>query len=89
MSLALDPRGSILNVISDSRGPLEGLREIPRILERKTTMENAEAFKRDLLTIGIRVADASGGCFGIGSRICREEKEAIAAIAIALRASIK
>lgn len=46
--------------------------------------DEALAFKHSLVTIGIQIAEASGGFLGFGNKISKEEGEAIAGIAVIL-----
>lgn len=58
-----------------------GLTRVRQILDQRVAMAEAEAFKKGLLTIGLRVANASGGgLFGLGARVSRSEREALALV---------
>lgn len=56
------------------------LRETADLLDQKYPWE-AETFKLSMLTMGKRVAQASGGFLGVGSKISKEEKAALVDIA--------
>lgn len=65
------------------RNPVEDLQRIAAILDAHYP-EEAEVFKRSLVAIAIKIANSSGGFLGLGSKISKDEKMAIAAIAVAL-----
>lgn len=54
------------------------------IVESKLTEEQASTFKHALLKLGFAIASASGGFLGFGSKISKQEKKALAAIAAIL-----
>lgn len=53
--------------------------------EAHLSADEALAFKRDLLSLGKTIAEASGGILGFGEKIDDREVEAIARLASALR----
>ena len=53
--------------------------------EAKLDADEAFAFKRDLLSLGKTIAEASGGILGFGEKIDDREVEAIARLAATLR----
>jgi len=65
------------------RNPVEDLQRVAAILDTHYPNE-AEVFKRTLVAIAIKIANASGGFLGMGSKISKDEKIAIAAIAVTL-----
>jgi hypothetical protein len=64
----------------DPRKVDEGLRDVVQLLDRTLSPADAKGFKIALLGIGHWVADASGGFFGLGDRVSREESQALAFI---------
>ncbi len=65
------------------RNPVEDLQRVAAILDAHYPNE-AELFKRSLVAIAIKIANSSGGFLGLGSKISKDEKIAIAAIAVTL-----
>lgn len=75
----------ILSVKGSKRSPLEDLLLIRQILDKLMPSDMAQTYKIMLLMLAKSIAEASGGFLGIfGSKISKEEKIAIAAIASAL-----
>ncbi|MET1076646.1 MAG: hypothetical protein ABWY06_01360 [Pseudomonas sp.] len=54
------------------------------IVDSRMPLPQAEAFKRALFQVGQDIAEASGGFFGFGSKISKEERLALACIAFCL-----
>ena len=65
------------------RNLMEDLQRVATVVDRYHPNE-AEAFKHGLVGIAIEVANSSGGFLGFGSKISKDEKLAIAGIAVAL-----
>lgn len=65
----------------DYIGELTALKEV---IDTKLGAEHANNFKITLLKIGKKIAESSGGFFGLGSKISKEEKTALAGIAVCL-----
>jgi hypothetical protein len=63
---------------------IEELSNLRRIIDDNFSPEDAIAFKMSLLMISKEIAEASGGFLGFGNKIRKEEKAAIAAIAMCL-----
>ena len=66
---------------------IEKLEEVKQILDAKTPASEAEAYKKWLMDIGVKVAEAAkeGGHFGFGGvRVSDPEKEALRDFAAAL-----
>jgi hypothetical protein len=63
--------------------PVEELSRVAHILDTHYPDE-ALAFKKSLLAIGIQIASSSGGFFGLGGKISKDEGAAIAGIAVIL-----
>jgi tellurite resistance protein len=63
---------------------IEELCNLRRVIDGNLSPEDAIAFKMSLLIISKEIAEASGGFFGIGNKISKEEKAAIASIALCL-----
>lgn len=61
------------------------LQEIGEILDSKLPKNYAFAFKVELFKIGKSVAEASGGFFGFGKKISKQEESALVAIATMLK----
>lgn len=57
------------------------LQEIRKVIDEHLDSESALEFKKSLIKLGYKIADASGGLFGFGSRVCKQEKEMLKAIA--------
>jgi hypothetical protein len=82
MSEMLPQLERFLNEMAE-RNPVEDLQRVAAILDTHYPSE-AEVFKRTLIAIAIKIANASGGFLGMGSKISKDEKIAIAAIAVTL-----
>lgn len=76
--------GQILSAGSDA-GKL--LSDVKSIVNSKLPADDAKLFKQSLLYIGQQVAESSGGFFGFGSKMSKEEKNALAAVAVILEAA--
>lgn len=84
-SLERDLPALIRTLGRDGRDPLTGLRQVAGVLNRKTELETAVAFKESLMEIGNRVAGASGrGRYGEEAAIGPEERQALFLIAAVL-----
>jgi hypothetical protein len=70
---------------NDSRSIDRGLSQVADILERDVPQQ-AEAFKRTMVGIGIEIAKASGPQFG--SPVSPEEEAALAGVAACLRVQL-
>ncbi len=57
---------------------------LQNIADNNLSEDEANQFKISLFRIGKNIAEASGGFFGFGSKISKEEKAALAAIALCL-----
>ena len=79
-----DLPGMLASVASSPNGYFEELGKITDIVDRKVSKEEARQFKIALLLLGKRIAEASGGFLGFGSKISKEEKVALAGIAMFL-----
>jgi tellurite resistance protein len=82
MSEMLPQMARFANEAGD-RNPVEDMERVASVLDTHFPNE-AEMFKRTLVAIAIKVASSSGGFLGMGSKISKDEKIAIAAIAITL-----
>ena len=51
------------------------------LIDENLDSESALEFKKSLIKLGYKIADASGGLFGFGSRVCKQEKAMLKAIA--------
>ncbi|GHA03212.1 hypothetical protein GCM10008090_10250 [Arenicella chitinivorans] len=60
------------------------LAQLKFIADSSLPDDQANHFKISLLLLGKKIAEASGGFFGFGSKISKEEKGALAAIAVCL-----
>lgn len=63
--------------------PVDELKRLAAVLDTCCPKE-AEAFKRELMGIAVKIAESSGGFLGFGSKVSDEEKAAIAGIGITL-----
>jgi len=63
---------------------IEELGKLKKIIDDNLSSEEANSFKISLFLVGKEIAEASGGFFGFGSKISKEEKGALAAIALCL-----
>lgn len=85
LAQATDHAAQFIEALSSGKiTPLEELESIKKIAGDRLDEEEANLFKKSLLAIGIRVAEASGGLFGFGSKISKQEKAALAALATTL-----
>jgi len=69
---------SIMNENPDYESKLN---EIRILIDENLDRESALEFKKALIKLGYKIADASGGLFGFGSRVCKQEKAMLKAIA--------
>lgn len=85
----------ITNVITDIPAMLNALlseqpdvsallRDVRQIVDTRVGSEAGEAFAHVLLSMGHDIASASGGFFGFGSKISKDEKAALAHLAVCL-----
>lgn len=68
-----------------SRGGFNFREELMRackVVDGKLSKDQASEFKRHLYAFGKDIAESSGGFFGLGSKISKEEKAALAGIAL-------
>lgn len=63
---------------------LEELGRIRGLLEERLCAEDASAYKKTLMQLGREIAEASGGFLGIGNKVSKEEKAALALLSICL-----
>ena len=70
---------------ADDRGIDGGLAEVADLLDSKVSVTDAILFKEAMLGLGLAVANASGGLFGLGSKVSAVEKKALKRVADALR----
>ncbi|OUS23722.1 hypothetical protein A9Q99_27180 [Gammaproteobacteria bacterium 45_16_T64] len=82
--LLQDLEGLTSKVFSGEMDPNDCMESIRRAVDVELNEEEALAFKLALLTIGKKIAQASGGFLGMGSKICLSEKQAMARLAAAL-----
>jgi len=68
----------------DGESVLDGLERAAEILDGKTAHREAEHFKKAMLLIAKKVAEASGGFLGFGRKVSKEEQLAMPAVARAL-----
>jgi hypothetical protein len=69
--------------MADRRSSVTGLQEAADVLDAKMSGGAADAFKRAVIGVCIETAKASGPRFG--DKVSKEEKVAIAVVAVALR----
>lgn len=74
----------ISEMATGKKNYIEELSSLKEIIDSKLAPEYANDFKITLLRIGKKIAESSGGFFGFGSKISKEEKTALAGIAICL-----
>ena len=74
----------ITEVASGETDFIQELSSLKEIVESNLTESEANDFKLSLFMLGKYIAEASGGFFGFGSKISKEEKAALAAIAVCL-----
>jgi len=73
------------DVLECRADPKNILEEITAAVDAKLSIEDAMQFKLSLLHIGKTIAESSGGILGMfGSKISKEEKQALAALTIIL-----
>ncbi|MCE2595936.1 hypothetical protein K6Y31_14070 [Motilimonas cestriensis] len=74
----------LMKLLSQEFDFMEELAALKVIVEQNLSESQANEFKVALLMMGKLIAEASGGFFGFGSKISKQEKAALAAIAICL-----
>lgn len=71
---------------ADPRAVIAGLKDVVELLDRKATQEQAESFKRTMLSIGRNISQASGGgLFSVTGKVSAAEETAFALLAMTLR----
>jgi uncharacterized tellurite resistance protein B-like protein len=70
---------------ADQRNQLKMLMDVADILEKSAPADQRDSFKRDLMSIAVHVANATGGFLGLGDKIGKDEKSALMTMAVALR----
>lgn len=76
---------AMLNVVIQEQQDISTLlRDVRRIVDARAGSEAGEAFAHVLLAMGHDIASASGGFFGFGSKISKDEKTALAHLAVYL-----
>jgi uncharacterized tellurite resistance protein B-like protein len=63
------------------------LNDLARVIDSSLDAKDAMEFKKALVKLGYKIADASGGLFGLGSRVCKQEKQMLRKIALILGVS--
>lgn len=63
---------------------IEELRRLKTVINKNLSAGDANAFKLSLILLGKEIAEASGGFLGFGSKISKDEKAALGAIALCL-----
>ena len=71
-------------LVSGELDPNQCMESIRQAVDTELSEEDALAFKLALLSIGKKIANASGGFMGMGDRICLSEKQAMARLAAVL-----
>jgi len=79
--------GEIINgIIAGGGNTIDALQQVQELVDSRFDADEAMLFKVSLLLISKEVAEASGGGFlGFGKKISKEEKMAMAAIALTLK----
>lgn len=77
----------VVGRFSSASDALTALVEIRLAIDNHHEPDSAMMLKRMLLAMGTQLASASGGFFGFGSKISKEEKAVLALIAVALGVS--
>ena len=74
-----------LSAIMDSNPDyLEKLNELRDAIDNNLAVDDALMFKQALIQLGYKIANASGGKFGFGSKVCKKEKKMLRTIALFL-----
>ncbi len=71
-------------IMNNSPDYLNKLQELKRAIDENLDASEALQFKMALIKLGYKIADASGGLFGLGSRVCKQEKKMLQTIAAVL-----
>jgi tellurite resistance protein len=74
----------LAQILSSSGDAGRTLQQVKAIAEAKLPVEEAKLFKQSLLYVGKQIAESSGGFLGFGSKISKEEKAALNAVALLL-----
>ncbi len=75
-------------IIDNNPDYFKKLQEIRIVIDKNFEEDEANHFKKALIRVGYKIADASGGFFGLGSRVCKEEKQMLKTIAHILDVTI-
>lgn len=78
--------GLLVKYGEDTRTIDVGLSDVADLLDQKADAEEANNFKKSMISVGIEVAKASGGLFG--NKMSEEENSALAVVAVKLRANL-
>lgn len=68
-------------IMNNSPDYLNKLQELKRAIDENLDASEALQFKQALIKLGYKIADASGGLFGLGSRVCKQEEQMLRTIA--------
>ncbi len=71
-------------IMNSSPDYLNKLQELKRTIDENLDASEALQFKMALIKLGYKIADASGGLFGLGSRVCKQEEKMLQTIATVL-----
>lgn len=65
----------LASIIGNNPDYLQKLKDLARVIDSSLDTNEAMEFKKALVKLGHKIADASGGLFGLSSRICKQEKQ--------------
>lgn len=88
LSVATDLLAVMQAYKDDPRDVLQGLKDTARVLSRRVSPEQANNFKKALLLVGQKVAEASGGGLFGGEKVSDQEKAALVLAAMTLGVSL-
>lgn len=84
-NIAHDMQNMIYTLLQGDDDPIEELKKVREIIDRMMPLQDANNFKMKLLYLGKKIAEASGGgFFGLGNKISKEERTALAGILVTL-----
>ncbi|WP_321405867.1 hypothetical protein [Tolumonas auensis] len=68
-------------IMNNNPDYVEKLNNLKRAIDKNLNTSEALEFKKALINLGYKIADASGGLFGMGNRVCKQEKQMLRTIA--------
>jgi len=78
----------VQDIITSETPYQDELTAVSEIIEETLSEEDADSFRMALMQLGVMIANASGGMFGFGGKMSKEEAAALAVIASILKVKL-